>query len=54
MFEELEGLLIGEEELDPDGYGDLAVVSTEDGCRVESDGRCEHGFPSPLRRLGLI
>jgi hypothetical protein len=54
MFEELEDLLIGDEELDPDGYGDMAVVSTEDGCRVEPDGKCEHGYLSPLRRLGLI
>ena len=50
---ELAHLLRGEEDLDPDGYGDGSVVATEDGCNVEPDGRCSHGFESPLRRLGM-
>jgi hypothetical protein len=45
--------LRGEEDVNPDGYGDGSVVATEDGCSVEPDGRCEHGYESPLRRLGL-
>lgn len=49
-----EDLLEGDEELDPDGFGDMSVVTTKDGCEVEPDGRCPHGFESPLLRLGLI
>lgn len=26
----------------------------EDGCEVEPDGRCEHGYPSVLLAAGLI
>ena len=50
---ELAHLLKGDEDFDPDGYGDGAVVATEDGCHVEPDGTCPHGFESPLRRLGM-
>lgn len=46
--------LIGDEDLDPDGFGDCAVVATRDGCEVEPDGTCPHGYLSPLLRLGLI
>lgn len=47
-------LLEGEEDLNPDGYGDCSVVATRDGCEVEPDGSCPHGYESPLLRLGLI
>tara|TARA_R100001244_G_C5149548_1_gene129416 strand:- start:175 stop:357 length:183 start_codon:yes stop_codon:yes gene_type:complete len=47
-------LLIEDEDLNPDGFGDMSVVATYDGCRVEPDGTCEHGYESPLLRLGLI
>jgi len=30
------------------------VALATDGCRVEPDGRCPHGHPSWLIRLGLI
>lgn len=30
------------------------VCPAADGCRVEPDGECEHGWPSKLRALGLI
>ena len=30
------------------------VAKAVDGCRVEPDGRCEHGSPSWLLRMGLI
>lgn len=53
MSESFADVLIGDEDLDPDGYGDQSVVATQDGCNVEPDGQCEHGFESPLRRLGL-
>jgi len=53
MMEAFDDQLVGDESLDPDGYGDQSVVATQDGCNVEPDGRCEHGFESPLRRLGL-
>lgn len=29
-------------------------IETADGCWVETDGRCEHGFPSPMLVLGYI
>lgn len=29
-------------------------IETADGCYVETDGRCSHGFPSPMRVLGYI
>jgi hypothetical protein len=47
-------LLIEDEDLNPDGFGDMSVVATSDGCNVEPDGTCEHGYESPLLRLGLI
>jgi len=31
-----------------------AVVETIDGCAVEPDGVCPHGFYSPLVEAGLI
>lgn len=46
--------LRGDEDFNPDGYGDTSVVSTEDGCEVEPDGQCPHGYKSPMLRLGLI
>lgn len=30
------------------------VARSIDGCRVEPDGECEHGYPSWLMALGLI
>lgn len=30
------------------------IVEASDGCRVEPDGVCEHGCPSPLLVLGMI
>lgn len=54
-YEELDelfaGKLKGEESFDADGIGDGAVQLAEDGCRVEPDGRCSHGYPSPELRL---
>lgn len=32
----------------------LGVCRAADGCRVEPDGECEHGWPSKLLALGLI
>jgi len=29
-------------------------VETIDGCTVEMDGRCPHGYPSPILVMGLI
>ena len=29
-------------------------IETADGCWVELDGSCPHGFPSPMRYLGMI
>lgn len=33
---------------------DASGIETADGCYVETDGRCSHGFPSPMRVLGYI
>jgi len=33
---------------------DNGVVETPDGCWVEPDGHCQHGFPSWLLLAGLI
>lgn len=45
----LEGLLKGDESIDED-----MDCTAEDGCWVEPDGRCPHGFISPMLRLGLV
>jgi len=29
-------------------------IEAADGCWIETDGRCEHGYPSPMRILGYI
>ena len=54
MWEEMEDFfadeLRGEESFSYDGIDDSVQV-TEDGCSVEPDGRCPHGFPSPMIRL---
>jgi len=31
-----------------------SIVTTADGCEVEPDGHCPHGYPSPLLTLGII
>lgn len=46
--------LIGDESFDADGYGDGAVMASKDGCIVEPDGVCPHGYESPALRLGFI
>lgn len=33
---------------------DNGVAKSVDGCRVELDGSCSHGFPSLVRVLGLV
>lgn len=30
------------------------VAKALDGCRVEPDGSCQHGYPSWLRAMGII
>jgi hypothetical protein len=37
-----------------DGFGLDANLIAPDGCMIEQDGRCPHGFVSPLRELGMI
>lgn len=32
----------------------LDVYETADGCEVEPDGKCPHGYSSPLLLLGII
>ncbi len=46
--------LVGDEDFNPDGFGDCSVVMVADGCEVEPDGRCPHGKESPMLRLGLV
>ena len=54
MWEEMEEYfeddLRGDESFSYDGIDD-SVQSAEDGCAVEPDGRCPHGFVSPAMRL---
>ena len=47
--------------LDNAGYEDITECDDSivpaccsEGCEVEPDGECEHGFPSVLMALGLI
>jgi hypothetical protein len=43
--------------LDEDELEDMLFdgdVTTADGCSVEPDGRCPHGYRSPMLVLGLI
>ena len=35
-------------------YLEYGTVTTEDGCQVEPDGVCSHGYSSPLLEAGLI
>jgi hypothetical protein len=37
-----------------DGYGIDSNLIAPDGCMIEQDGRCPHGYVSPLREMGLI
>ena len=30
------------------------LIEVWDGCRVECDGQCPHGYVSPLKTLGLV
>lgn len=36
------------------GWMDEGGCETPDGCWVEPDGKCEHGYPSWMRLMGLI
>lgn len=44
--------------IDTESYDDLmdSIVPAccSEGCMVEPDGRCEHGFPSVLLAMGVI
>jgi hypothetical protein len=35
-------------------YEDLVPAICSDGCQVEQDGICPHGFPSVMLSLGLV
>lgn len=37
-----------------DGFGLDSCLIAPDGCMIEQDGQCEHGYVSPLRTMGLI
>lgn len=40
---------------DADTYGAFDCTFTApDGCQIEADGNCAHGYVSPLRQAGLI
>jgi hypothetical protein len=54
MFEYLAGLLPeGWEFYEPD-MGMESLLEAPDGCVIEQDGKCVHGYVSPLRELGII
>lgn len=35
-------------------WSDAGIAKAVDGCKVEPDGTCHHGYPSWLVALGLI
>lgn len=35
-------------------WSDSGIAKATDGCKVEPDGKCQHGHPSWLLKLGLI
>lgn len=35
-------------------WNDAGVAKATDGCRVEPDGKCPHGHPSWLVKLGYL
>lgn len=39
---------------DLEAESDTGIVETADGCSVEPDGICPHGYRSPLLVLGII
>lgn len=49
-----EGCENQEELLEMYGYDSVVPACCSEACQVEPDGRCEHGFPSILLRLGVI
>jgi hypothetical protein len=54
MFEYLAGLLPDGWELCEPDMGIESLLEAPDGCVIEQDGRCPHGYVSPLRELGLV
>ncbi len=42
------------EDWSTDGYGLSSNLIAPDGCVIEQDGECPHGYVSPLKELGMI
>ena len=53
MWEQLDELMVDDLKYD-ESFGDGTVMQAEDGCDVEPDGVCPHGYMSPALRLGMI
>jgi len=45
---------LSEEELEEMVSDSIVPTACPDGCEVEPDGKCCHGYPSPLTVLGII
>lgn len=51
----LEGLLADiAPDWSTDGYGMSSLLIAPDGCVIEQDGECPHGYVSPLITAGMI
>lgn len=48
-----EGMSV-DELLETYGYDSVVPACCSDGCQVEPDAKCKHGFPSILLALGVI
>jgi len=51
---QVEGYEDLEEFLNEVGFDSVQPALCSEGCQVEPDGRCPHGFPSILLALGYI
>jgi hypothetical protein len=45
---------MGYDDWETDGFGLDSNLIAPDGCTIEQDGQCPHGYVSPLRELGMI
>jgi hypothetical protein len=55
VYEALENAGIKYDDFIEEGaYDSIVPACCKEGCEVEPDGRCEHGCPSVMLKLGVI
>ncbi len=54
LFDFMQSLLPDGWELSEPDMGIESLLEAPDGCVIEQDGTCPHGYVSPLRELGLV